>query len=428
MTIYDYFYYLILLIVNVYCLKKIPPLSLSGISTFLNVFFLIIPGYFIYRGGVELDRASLIDMKVYFLLFFQSLIIPIIGFFVWNTRSKIKLIIKPRKFILITYIFFLLLVVVYDAFYIKTFLNQIPLLEALSGDKFHAAVDRTLLTQLNDNDNVEWYFKYSKFFLKDITFFLLLPLFVFDLSMNSLSRVLIAIICLFILMLHIEKSYLLLYFFALLIVKNNFLITYKKAIVFLGGFMVLAILGNLYLFTNSVIGSIEYIPYRLMAQSGYVKTQLDIFNQLDLNGFNIINFGILKNLFNAQYVDISKLAWRSVHEDLYKLGIDGTSGGASIVEAYMIFGWYCLILSPVFLYMTLSLDKLIRTSMICSVNSFSEKIRCSFYVLFICFYPFNVVGSAFGIFNPIYFFTQSLLVVVFIFFMMFKVCLLRISH
>ena len=97
-----------------------------------------------------------------------------------------------------------------------------------------------------------------------------------------------------------------------------------------------------------------------------------------------INFGVLGRLFDIKFIDISKMAFESVHPDLVMLGISGSSAGLAIVDAYMIFGVVGLPLLAIITLLHFYLDRIIRLSILSAkVSGLSNAILNSFYIYLI---------------------------------------------
>lgn len=386
----------------------VPFLSLTGIYLRMVLVLLYIPAYYIYRGGVNYNESSPILYFVYFLLFFQIAVSAISGMLVWRVRCnvKIKYILRKKHIFIFFLLFFL--VVAYTVSYFLTFQEKIPLLQIINGNFLQAASSRAELTHDFISDVV--IFSFYRPITKDLLFILLGAL-ILSKQIPRFFRVLCFIVLSFSLLAHLEKSYVLMLAMILFSIKNFHSLENRRSEIGLTLVIALLFFSATYIFfTENIYEAIQYLPYRLMLQTGYVSEQLSIATSYGALYFEGINMGFVGKMFGIQHIDISKLAWASVHADMDAIGISGSSAGLAAADGYMIFSYLGLLLMPIILALHFFIDRILRRDVV--ENSDSKRIypvNHSFYIYLISLYPIYLISSFFGFFAVPYVFQPGLL-------------------
>ena len=398
--------------------SDIPLLSFTGIYLRMVLFLLYIPAYFIYRGGILYTDSSDILSFVYFALLFQIVASAAIGRSAWNAKQKFRLIYVMRKS---SHLFFWILlasVSAYSLSYFFIYYEKIPLFQIFHGDFIQAATTRAELT--HDVGEETGIFSFYRPITKDLIFLLFSPLIIRE-GGSRLVKLVLFVLLSTTLMAHAEKSYAVM--LVLLIFSARYLMMpeNKKVEAILGASVAVLVLAATYLlFAEDFAGAVQYIPYRLMLQTGYVPVQLAVaepYGPLYLSG---INLGFFGRLLDIQHVDISKLAWAAVHGDFEVTGLSGSSAGLGSADAYMILGVFGFFLYPLILYFHFFLDRLLRTAAVDKQNEHDAySLGRVLYIYLISLYPIFLVSSFLGLFSFPYLFQPGLLlssVVVLIFY------------
>jgi hypothetical protein len=347
------------------------------------------------------------------------------AWFVWKLKigHKIKFVAIAWQVLIYNLLF--LATLIYTLGYFVYYHESIPVFKILSGD--FLAVAATLRSDLTHGFEGGSIFSYYRPITKDLFFFIAFVLIVYY-RKKIVFKILACLSISFVLLAHLEKAYSINIFLALAMLRiiEDKTIKFSKEIYILITLIFIAVLVTYLFFASSFVDAIEYIPYRLMAQIGYVTEQLQISKQYEPLLFQGLNMGSLGRLLEIDYIDISKLAFESVHPDLVALGISGSSAGLAIVDAYMIFGVLGIPFLAIIMALQFYFDKLIRISIFSSnLTGFSFAILMSFYIYFICFYPLFLIGSFLGMFSIPYLFQQGLLLCVLSILLLFKVTFVR---
>ena len=429
----DFLYYFLLiseyLIGLVFLRKMVPILSFSGIYLTLNFIFIIIPGYYLYRGGAIYDDKFSIDTRTYILLLCQGLLAPPAIYAAWRNLPSQKISIEVRKKTKSIYLYLLLIVILYNIFYIASNVDTIPILKVFSGNFVEAAFDRVLLTHGFSESALPFYFAYYRLFTKDLIFVLLIPLCIFGKFLKSVPDIFFLLSLVFLLMMHIEKAYILYLFLGLYFAQSKFKPPTKWNIVLSLMFVLLAsVLVTYALFANNIMDAVSYLPTRLVGQTGYTFAQLRQFDDYGFLGINGINLGFIGRLLSINFVDVSKLAFNDVNASAADLIISGSSAGAAFPEAYMTMGYFAPLFFIFFVTSTAVFDKYLYSITIVNFKSDSiivERLAKSFYIYFACFYPLALVGTMFAVFSVTTLFQPPLLVVMIFFILIFRLKIKR---
>jgi hypothetical protein len=166
-------------------------------------------------------------------------------------------------------------------------------------------------------------------------------------------------------------------------------------------------------FSQTLEDAFLYLPTRLAAQVGYVPEQLSIASKDIPLLSRGINFGRAGKMIGTEFLDISKVAWESVHSDLVVLGFTGSSAGSAVAELYMLFGYLGLLLYPIIAMAHYKIDKTLWNSVITLDRlKFSNLLFISMYLYYIGTYSLALLGTAFGMITFPYVFQPGMLLVV----------------
>lgn len=411
--------------------RCVPALSLSALFLVLNFIFVVVPGYFNYRGGILYDATAEIDVTAYVLYYLQALIPPLAVYASWRASGPPVLRVKRRSGIMPIYTVALLAVVAYDIVYIVANASQIPLVSVFTGNFDAVAFLRSELTHGVADSDLPWYFAYYRIFTKDLMFVLSIPLFLFTPFWRSVPKALGFFALVFLLLMHVEKAYLLFLFAALYLAQSDFRPPSLKTVMGMaGGVIFLTIIVTYFLFADSLSDTFVYLPTRLSGQTGYVVPQLQEFQQYGFLGLRGIRLGIFDRIFGIDYVDIPALTFSSVHSDLAQAGISGSSAGSSMAELYMIAGYLSPLIYFIAIYLLAQLDKNLRVfaTTFRGASNFEARLGRGFYIYFVCFYALEPVTSIFGVFSPVTVFQPALLLTVLLFIIFFQVNVRGRSH
>ena len=418
MTIYDLLYYIVggLSFAAVVLSKRVPLFSFSGIHLVLCFLFLYIPGYINYRGGVLFNNDGAINVLVLSLFLYQIVSSALCSMLVW-VRNCGKITPVPRGMIFITYSMITIIVLAYCVSYFIYFSVDLPLLQLLNGDFLATAQSRVNLTHGFDGGAYPLIFSWYRPISKDLLLFLLLPLVLYKYALNNefslLFKTFVFLFLIFSLLAHLEKAYVLILCLILYIAYNNFKNTgILRTLSFLLLIISAAVLTTYLLFSPTLESAILYLPQRLAAQVGYVPEQLSIASKDIPLWTKGINFGMVGKNFGLHYIDISKVAWESVHSELVRLGFTGSSAGSAVAESYIIFGYLGLFLYPIVAISHYKIDKILWTSVV-SLDQvkFSSLIFYSVYLYYIGMYSMALLGTAFGMITFPYVFQPGMVLV-----------------
>jgi hypothetical protein len=399
----------------------VPFLSLTGIYLRMALVLLYIPAYYIYRGGINYNETSGIFPLIYFLLFFQNIVGAISALLVWRVKCniKIKYFLRKKNHALIFWVL-VILAVAYTIFYFLTFQEKIPLLQILSGNFLQAASSRAEMT--HDFAADATIFSFYRPVTKDLLFILLGAL----ILSKQIPRLLKAVFFIFLsvsLLAHLEKSYVFMLALMLFSLKNFHRSENRRAEIELSLAIIILLFAATYIFfSEDVYEAIQYLPYRLMLQTGYISEQLNIAASYGTLYFNGINMGFVGRIFGIQHIDISKLAWASAHMDMDAIGISGSSAGLAAADGYMIFSYLGLLLMPIVFVLHFLIDKILRREIIEGVDLRNiYPVDRSFYIYLISLYPIYLISSFFGFFAIPYIFQPGLLLAVVILIIMYAI-------
>ncbi len=387
---------------------KIPLSSFSGIYLRFLLVFVYLPGYYLYRGGILYDSQATINFPIYALLFSQILISCTSAWMVWNVGINIKIKFTPKRYFGIKYSTLLFIVIIYTIAYFNNFIDSIPIMKIASGD--FLSVGASLRSDLTHGFQESSIFAYYRPITKDLLFLLLFTLIIYK-NTKIVFKWILALLLLFVLLAHLEKSYAFTLFLAFVmskVMQQRVPVIKEISLGFVG--IAIALLVTYLFFADSLSDAAEYLPLRLMAQIGYIPEQLRLSTPhapLFLNG---INLGSLGRYLDVEFIDISRMAFDSVHPNLSMLGISGSSAGLAISDAYMIFGLIGIPLLFVISVMHFYIDRILRVSIYsATMMGLPKAFLFSLYFYFACFYPLFFIGSFLGIFSVPYIFQQGLL-------------------
>lgn len=427
-TILDILFYLTLVplyVVAYKVLKRcVPVLSLSGLFLVLNFVFVIVPGYFNYRGGVIYEPTSPISVTAYVLYYLQAFLAPFAIYASWRLSGPPVLRVRSRQGTGPVYAAILLAVVAYDVLYIAMNASQIPLVSLFTGGFDAVALLRSELTHGFSESDAPWYFAYYRVFTKDLIFLLAIPCFLFVRFWHSAPKTLAFLGVLFLLLMHGEKAYLLFYFAALYLAQSDFKPPSFKTVAILTACVVGLMIAVTYaLFSETLGEALVYLPSRLSGQTGYVVPQLQVFDQYGFLGIRGVRLGLFDRLLSIDYVDISSLTWAEVHSNLAETGLVGSSAGASMAELYMICGYIAPLIYFIAIYLMAQLDKNFRVfaTTFRGRSDFNARLAKSFYIYFVCFFALEPVTSVFNVFSPVTIFPPTLLLAVLLYALFFRV-------
>lgn len=406
--------------------SKIPTLSLTGIYLRLLLILLIIPGFYLYRGGVGYYDGAPINFLMYNLCLAQILISCICASLAWQKNHAFYINITQRENFNFLLNIFILIVILYTLFYFIYFADRIPIFKIRNVDFLIAGTsDRSFLTHGFEKEQ-SIIFSYYRPITKDLFFFLSLCLFLKQ--KNRTFSYFILLLSAISLVAHIEKAYVI--YMALSFTAFSRLERTQSLAgeLYIALGLAAATLLSVYLFfAESWLDALEYIPLRLVAQVGYVPTQLDIAGALGPLGLAGFNLGALAGLLGVDQVNISELAWREIHRDLQAAGLFGSSAGLSAADLYMSLGPFGLVLLLPVIYIPCAIDRGLFLS-IAKLDHAETGPGKAFYLFFITFFPLNLLASTLGIFSIPYIFNQNLLVVLLVLLMLAKVRIGRSVH
>jgi hypothetical protein len=417
-VVWDWLYYGIGTLPYLWLLvrKPVPLWSLTGVFLTLNFIFVLTPGYYIYRGGISFEEHPEFRWDVYGLLSVQVLAPPLVAGIAWKLRQTVRVHMVPRESMRSMYVLLLVGTCAYCLFYLSAYWDSLPIGAALHGDLLSSTLLRSQLTHGLEETNPPWYFAYFRILTKDLLFFLAAPVAVFWSKRRVVVSATLGAFTFFMLIVHIEKSYLLIFAFAMYLAWRKFRRPNPFLLASLLGVSVaLAIGASYFLFSDSLSDAVGYIPLRLMAQVGYVSEQLNDLNDYGTLGLRGLDMGAIGRLLGVEYVDISRITWDRVHASLVKSGVSGSSAGAAVPDLYMICGLFALPIYVIVLYAHFRIDRMFREACLRSTRrsnmTLEHRIRLSFYIYLVTFCPLVLVGSGLGVFSAAYVLQQAVLIV-----------------
>jgi hypothetical protein len=318
----------------------------------------------------------------------------------------------------------LIAVSAYDLVYIVANSSQIPLVAVSTGDMDAVALARSALTHGFADSDAPWYFAYYRLFTKDLIFLLAIPFFLFAPFWRSPVKALAFLAVTFMLLMHVEKAYLLYLFAALYLAQTDFKPPSTKTVLIIAVVIVmLSVILTYALFADVFASALTYLPIRFSGQTGYVVSQLQVAVQYGVLGIRGVRLGIFDRLFSIDYVDIPSLTFSDVHSELAQEGIAGSSAGASMAELYMIAGYISPLLYFIAIYLVAQLDKNFRVfaTTFHGRSDFTARLAKTLYIYFVCFFALEPVTSIFSIFSLVTIFQPSLLLAVLLYAMFFRI-------
>jgi hypothetical protein len=396
--------------------KPVPLWSVTGVFLTLNFIFVLTPGYYIYRGGISFTENTEFRWDVYGLLSVQALAPPLIGGIAWKLRQNLRVHIVPRESMRTVYVLMLVGTCAYCLFYVSAYWDSLPIGAAFHGDLLSSTLLRSQLTHGVEETNPPWYFAYYRILTKDLLFFLAAPVAVFWSKRRVVVSATMGAFTFFMLIIHIEKSYILIFAFAMYLAWRKFRRPNPYVLASLLGVSVaLAIAASYFLFSDSLSDAVEYVPQRLMLQVGYVSEQLNDLRDYGTLWLRGLDLGVLGRVFGVEYVDISRITWERVHASLVKSGLSGSSAGAAVPDLYMVCGLLALPIYVVVLYVHFRVDRMFREACLTSTRgsnlTLEHRIRLSFYLYLVTFCSLVLVGSGLGVFSAAYILQPGLLIV-----------------
>jgi hypothetical protein len=407
--------------------RWVPSLSLSSLFLVLNFIFVVIPGYFNYRGWATYEEASQFSVTAYVLYYLQG-VIPVLAIYAaWRWGGPPLIRIHSRKGVKPVFFAALAAVIGYDVIYTVYNAAEIPLINVFNGNFDVVAIYRSLLTHGFEDSDLPWYFGYYRIFTKDLIFLLAIPCFLFSKFWKSPWQMAAFLGLVFLLLMHVEKAYLLYMSAAIYLAQTNLRPPSRKSVFVLTASVVLLSIAVTYVvFSDSLIETLTFLPKRFAEQTGYVVAELDVFDQYGFLGIRGIRLGLFQKLFGIPHVDIPALTFTEVTPGAEELGIQGSTAGASLAELYMIIGYAAPALYFVALYLIARLDcnfRVFATSQFAGKNSFAERLAKSFYIYFVCFFSLEPITSVFGVFSIVTVLVPALLLAVLLYGMFFKISL-----
>ena len=423
MEILDYLYYFILIgeyLIYFYLAGKkiqLSKLNLSNIVVLLNLIFIVMPGYINYRGGVLYSELNDIEIRVYLAYFYQAFISPIIIYLTWKYYKVSIYKISADKYYYYYFSLAIVVILLYALIYVMIGAEYMPLHQAILGNIELANKYRSNLTHGFLNSGLQGFMGYARLFTKDLAFLFLIPVIITK-KYSYILRYFTLFLLIYLLLLHIEKAYLIYLLLALYMSKEKDLIS-KENIKFLFIVLISSILLNYLFFSDDLYGAINYIIVRAAAQTGYVYTQLQIWDSYGALWERGFYTGIFSRIFNIDYVDISKLAFDYVHGIA---GLEGSSAGIAIVDLYFASGYLAYILYPILFYIIICVDKKLYYNFYVNNNCINlyDSLKKSLYIYFVCFYSLGAMGSIMSILSPITIFQVPLLLCIFIFYWLYN--------
>jgi hypothetical protein len=396
--------------------KPVPLWSVTGVFLTLNYIFVLTPGYYIYRGGISFEENPEFRSDVYGLLSVQVLAPPLIAGIAWKLRQNLRVHMVPRESMRTMYVLMLVGTCAYCLFYVSSYWDSLPIGAALHGDLLSSTLLRSQLTHGIEETNPPWYFAYYRILSKDLLFFLAAPVAVFWSKRRVVASAILGAFTLFMLIVHVEKSYLLIFAFAMYLAWRKFRRPNPYVLASLLGVSVVLSIGVTYLvFSESLSDAVEYIPLRLMAQVGYVSEQLNDLRDYGTLWLRGLDLGVLGRVFGVEHVDISQITWERVHAGLVQSGLSGSSAGAAVPDLYMIFGLFALPIYVVVLYAHFRIDRMFREACLRSTRrsnmTLEHRIRLSFYIYLVTFCSLVLVGSGLGVFSAAFVLQPAVLIV-----------------
>jgi hypothetical protein len=417
-VVWDWLYYCIGSLPYLWLLvrKPVPLWSVTGVFLTLNFIFILTPGYYIYRGGISFDNNPEFRWDVYGLLSVQVLAPPLIAGIAWKMRQRIRVHLVPRESMRTTYVLMLVGICAYCLFYVGAYWDSLPVAAAFHGDLLSSALLRSQLTHGLEDTHPPWYFAYYRVLTKDLLFFLAAPLAVFWSTRRLVASAIFCGFTLFMLVLHIEKDYFLIFALALYLAWRKFRRPNPFVLASLLAVSVVLAIGVTYLlFSESLSDAVAYLPLRLMVQVGYVSEQLNDMRDYGTLWLRGLDLGAIGRLSGIEFVDISRITWERVHASLVESGLSGSSAGAALADLYMICGLLALPLYALVLYAHFRIDRMFREACLSSTQesylTLEHRIRLSFYLYLVAFCSFILVGSGLGVFSVGYVLQPALLAV-----------------
>src|SRR4029077_9691948 len=108
--------------------RWLPILSLSGLFLILNFIFVVIPGYFNYRGWATYQELSQLNITAYVLYYLQAVVPVFAVYAAWRWGGPPVLRIKEKRGVKLLFFGALSAVVAYDVFYSVFNAAEIPLI------------------------------------------------------------------------------------------------------------------------------------------------------------------------------------------------------------------------------------------------------------------------------------------------------------
>jgi hypothetical protein len=435
-----YYYYITALVSCVlflYCVKflNIKLTSFSFLSYVASFILIILPGYFVSSG--ELLPASLqrgFDFDVFLLYLTFSILLPV-GLLSGNVLGqRVRLGFQARRGVSLNVFFVLSLITIYSVMYFK-WLPSIPFNEIFSeGVGARDLVDlRVSIThQLGENEQLPFLFRYWRNILQN--FFLVVFLFYYAESekKKSIYKAFVFIVFCYLAYCHIftmEKAPIIFVIAAIFITRSFvFLPNMKNMIKY--AFIISIMIVFMYVYFMSVPFDLVLanIFRRLAVQSASVYVAVEYLRECGFLWFQGVPMPILNRILDLGFVDMGEITYKLIYPQFADTGTVGSAGGMSLAQLYYAFSWFCI---PIFLFISVLygwFDRVLVNSVCFCTDGAEKNLAIAFYATFCSKYCMAMVSTVFLLFSFPIIFNPSFLLLISLFFVLFKVGKLRLYH
>lgn len=414
--------------------------SFSNIFVVFVFLMVALPGYYVSNGTVDENIYSKfyrgMDWRLYWLYLF-TIFSAIYGVLLGNfSIGRKKLGLKKQKNKNFIFYFVVIASIIYSVMFLF-WVPTIPILSLLSGDSLiNVATDRLKITHGLAELNPPFLFRYWRNVLQ----YFLPILFLMALAKrryHGKKTFRLSTLCLFsfvsfCLVFTIEKASFIYFCISIFIIlsvvssgKFSNPVGYRSIIKFrfvVFGIIVCSSLILMYGFFMSG-GGLESALSRIFRQTASNYIQILFFDEFGAYGIKGLDSRIL-GAFGAESLDqdYSQMAIQEMYPGLNDKGLYGAAGGMFGTNTLFIFGYYGLMLIPVYTTALGALDKVFSNTVFLQQRSEVFLVLIAFYAVFCSWYSMRALSSPFSIFSLDFIFNPSLLILIFFAFLFVRPC------
>lgn len=425
-------------------LLKLKLISYSTLTYTMAILLIMIPGYQIVSGTeynlVRLGFSRGFDFGL-FCIYLSFIIISTFGLLLGQLSGKhIFLKTTPRAAVKKRAKIILILVIIYSIAYF-CWLPVIPINNLMVGtDIYTLTIERMQVTHsIATSFKIPVLFRYWRSILQPVflAFFILLTLhFNFRKCWSKLLWAVIGIFLIYCSIFTLEKAPVIYILIAFVFVsyilqppgsyKKLLLTSLSKRNLLIVGIGVFAIIVMYKNFMGAgmedIATSLNTVWSRLATQSASTYLQIEyVRNYTGFLWLRGIDMPFIKNIFNYELIDLSKMAITDMYPTFAKQGYVGAAGGLSLAQLYFCFSWLAFPLFFFFTYVIGYIDSILLNTIYRSKKSDpSRNVNIAFYTAFSAYNSTALLSSVFTIFTIPTILNPGIIIYLFFYFLLIK--------